>query len=197
MDPKSSYHHGNLAQALLERAEQVLAASGPEKLSLRALAEHVGVSPSAVYRHFKDKDEILSALAAEGFAEMRDSFRAFSDLSPEDRLGKIGEAYVSFALKNPGKFQLMFSSILCVATPGSALNTNAVEAYGELLAVVAQVLPKPYNFAQGNRAATAAWSLVHGLAMLQVSGAINDEPGPGTLDPAKLGEILRFGLGRA
>ncbi len=63
----SNYHHGNLRQELMNRAEQHLLESGSNELSLRALAREIGVSQTAPYRHFRDKNALLAALATEGF----------------------------------------------------------------------------------------------------------------------------------
>ena len=70
LEPKP-YHHGDLRRALMDSADAILERDGPNALSLRAVAREAGVSPAAPYHHFKDKDELLSAIAREGKCHSR------------------------------------------------------------------------------------------------------------------------------
>jgi len=106
-----SYHHGNLRQDLLQRAAEVIAGDGIEKLSLRALARDLGVSHSAPARHFKDKAALLSALAEESYTRVVTELDAAMEAAGSDpmaRYNAIGKALVAFALERPAYFRAMF-----------------------------------------------------------------------------------------
>src|SRR5262245_65940652 len=101
MSTSSSYHHGDLRQAVLQEAGEVLEKEGLDALSLRELARRAGVSHAAPYRHFPDRDALLAALAAEGFELL---YRGL-DKRPE---GDLGAGHVEFALAHPQRFRLIF-----------------------------------------------------------------------------------------
>lgn len=98
----STYHHGELRPALLRAAAKILEKDGPEAISLRDLARRAGVSHNAPYRHFADRQALLDALAAEGFALLAAELQGKS--WREQAVG-----YVRFALANPERFRLMFT----------------------------------------------------------------------------------------
>src|SRR5437667_11582746 len=106
------YHHGDLSRALVEAARRILEAEGPAALSLRAVAREAGVSPAAPYHHFKDKGELLEAVAQEGW-EMLDQVigKAKADArSPADALDEIGVGYVCFARENPALYRVLYDT---------------------------------------------------------------------------------------
>src|SRR5271163_4591233 len=104
------YHHGDLSRALVAAGRRILEAEGPAALSLRAVAREAGVSPAAPYHHFKDKSELLDAVAEEGWHELGDAIRkglASAD-DPKLALHEVGVAYVTFARQNPALYRLMY-----------------------------------------------------------------------------------------
>jgi AcrR family transcriptional regulator len=152
----STYHHGDLRAALLQAAEEILEEQGVAALSIREAARRAGVSHNAPYRHFPDRDSLLAELAAEGFR------RLGAELAAQSGRG-IGEAYVRFALAQPERFRLMFG----------AQRKAAQETYATLVSA----FRKDGAIADPERAAAAAWSLVHGLAQLVLDGQFKNEPG--------------------
>ncbi len=103
-----AYHHGNLRKALLERAAEVIAESGIEALSLRALARDLGVSHAAPRAHFADRQALLGELAKEGFRLCVDAMRAGADAAGPDPVARyraLGRSYVQFALDQPSYFR--------------------------------------------------------------------------------------------
>lgn len=145
-----SYHHGDLKAALLQVAGKELEKHGVASLSLRELARRAGVSHNAPYRHFPDRDALLSALAAEGFELLGDALQS----RPRR---EMGEAYVEFALAHPQRFRLMFGGI-------AGREGRDRRAYEGLLKSFADLgEDAPY-------AAAAAWGLVHGLSHLLLDG---------------------------
>jgi AcrR family transcriptional regulator len=155
---KGAYHHGDLRPALLRAAADVLEKQGLDALTLRDLASRAGVSHNAPYRHFKDRDALLAALAEDGFRALGKALEGKSG-------NPMGEAYVRFALAHPARFRLMFGGGLRLSDhPG--LRAASGGAYDALLQALRarQDLPDP------EIAAAAAWSLVHGLANLLLDG---------------------------
>lgn len=168
---RASYHHGDLRAALLTSAMQMLEEGEP--FSLRAVARRAGVSPTAPYRHFADRDALESALAAEGFADLKADLLARRDVpaSPED-LADLGVAYVDFALRRPALFRLMFGNECDDA------NDQRVRAAAELHDLLARAVARAYPEPGADPAALAlaGWSLVHGLACLHLDGKLPASP---------------------
>lgn len=106
------YHHGDLSRALVAAGRRILEAEGPDALSLRAVAREAGVSPAAPYHHFKDKGELLAAVAAEGWNELSAAIAAARAREPDPALAitEIGVAYVVFARRNPALYRIMYRS---------------------------------------------------------------------------------------
>src|SRR5476649_2586869 len=101
------YHHGDLSRALVDAARRILEAEGAAALSLRAVAREAGVSPAAPYHHFKDKTELLEAVAHEGW-DMLDAALAAAKAnaaSPAEAMNDLGVAYVCFARDNPALYR--------------------------------------------------------------------------------------------
>lgn len=144
----TTYHHGDLRAAVLSAAWKLIQKEGVGGLSVREAARRAGVSHSAPYRHFADRDALLTALVAEGFELLMKAL--------ENRAGReLGEAYVGFALEHPERFRLMFSG---------------GRARADLLAHFAK--PFAHLGADAAAAGAAAWSLVHGLASLVLEGQL-------------------------
>jgi AcrR family transcriptional regulator len=152
----STYHHGALRPALLEAAGDILETDGVGALSLREAARRAGVSHSAPYRHFPDRDSLLAALAAEGFALLDEELKN----RPE---GHMGLGYVEFALGRPQRFRLMFGGQLRYHDHPE-LRARAEASYVGLQRTFAELGD------DAPMAAAAAWSLVHGLASLILDG---------------------------
>src|ERR1700716_351231 len=110
MPSKTTYHHGNLRPALVRAAMELLEEGGEAALSLRAVARRAGVSPAAPYRHFPDREALVSAVAAQGYRELAERLAAAhpAPATPED-LADVAVAYVQFALAHPALFRAMFS----------------------------------------------------------------------------------------
>jgi AcrR family transcriptional regulator len=161
----STYHHGELRPALLRAAARVLEKEGPAALSLRELARRAGVSHNAPYRHFSDREALLAALAADGFRTLGEALGQASGRA-------MGEAYVRFALEHPQLFRLMFGGHLAFSRHRE-LARAAARPYEALLAA----LRAQPGLAEPEKAAAAAWSLVHGLAHLLLDGHFASQAG--------------------
>src|SRR5277367_2199083 len=106
------YHHGDLSRALVDAARRILEAEGAAALSLRAVAREAGVSPAAPYHHFKDKTELLEAVAHGGWEAMSEIIAEArrSAKDPTEGIANIGVAYVRFARENPALYRLMYDT---------------------------------------------------------------------------------------
>jgi AcrR family transcriptional regulator len=155
---RKPYHHGNVPAALQAAARQSLEAGDPEHLGLRDLARKIGVSPTAAYRHFTNKDDLMASVAAEGFDELRAALRD-AENQPDPGVG-VGLAYVEFALSRPGLFRLMFGPLLSERDKYATLRDSAAEA----LAVMERLGHADGAPAARQRAsAMVAYSAIHGL----------------------------------
>ncbi|MFE3442726.1 TetR/AcrR family transcriptional regulator [Nocardia sp. NPDC059180] len=161
----TSYHHGDLPGALVRAAVELLEEGGASELSLRAAARRAGVSTAAPYRHFADRDALLSAVAAVGYRELAtDLAAAHPAPTTADDLSAIAIAYVRFALDRPGLFRVMFAEPCDPTSPERLAATEAIKAY--VTSIAQQVFPESDPEAM----TTALWALVHGLAFLYLDG---------------------------
>jgi AcrR family transcriptional regulator len=190
---KQAYHHGDLPAALLRAAGQLLEKEGVERLTLRSLARRTGVSHAAPYRHFRDREALLAALAAEGYAMLG---RAQREAAAAGGLRGMGEAYVRFALAHPQRFRLMFGGQLQIARHPALRDVAAKTFEGLSGALAARVGESP-----GARdASIAAWALVHGLAQLLLGDRIAVAARRGRAEEQFIRDVLgttRFAAGPA
>jgi AcrR family transcriptional regulator len=172
MKAESSYHHPDLRTALVRAAAAAIERSGYENLSLRELAESLGVSRAAPYRHFADRRALLAAVAADGFDRLTGIYNAIADQkTPQARLAAAGRAYLAFAADRPQLFRLMFVSDLLgqsTAPPDPALIKSAGEAYLVFESLVAATLDHPDDRAI-KAAAIAIMSTSYGFALLRMN----------------------------
>jgi len=194
MRAKRPYHHANLKQNLLDAAVDLLAEAGLHGFTLREVARRAGVSHNAPYRHFRDKDDLVAAVAAEGFDRLTESMKeAMAEgSSAAERLRLAGRGYVEFAVGSPRHLVVMFETRSSLEQQAGEQQAGAQRAeyavagqraFRVLLDAVSAVqaegsLPKgdPHTFA------VAAWAAVHGLAKLAVSGQL----------PFDAGQAIRF-----
>ena len=165
----ATYHHGDLRAACLRSARELLQDDeGSAGLSLRAVARRAGVSPTAPYRHFADRDALISAVAAEGYRELADCLAAAhpEPRTPDD-LAAVAIAYVRFALDNPALFRAMF------VEPCDPANEERVAAVATITAYVGALVTRVFPEADVEGMATAVWALVHGLAFLYLDGKLD------------------------
>lgn len=166
------YHHGDLRAALVEAAAAAVEQAGPEALSLRELAQSLGVSTAAPYRHFRDRDALLAEVAAQGFAELAQAYgRAqASAAEPRAAMREAARAYLTLAFRKPGLFRLMFTSDILDDAPPALLD-RAAEAWTALYRVVAALEPGAGEAAVKRRAITG-WSTLHGFIVLVQGGRL-------------------------
>jgi AcrR family transcriptional regulator len=197
--PRRRYHHGNLRRALLDEALATIAADGPDGLTLREIGARLGVSRTALYRHFADKEALLEAVATEGFRTLREQLLAAWQAGGQAPAGfdAMGAAYIHFAVANPAHYRVMFGRRIYPRPHPPEL---ATEAAGALHALVdALIALQRDGLARRDDPATMArfvWAMVHGVAMLAINGQLQEPVGVEPLTRYAL-ERLRDAVGAA
>lgn len=186
---KFKYHHGNLREALLAAALDILATDGIDGLSLRSLARATGVTQAAPYSHFRDKDELLAAVAETGFQRLALSMAesAAGAKTVQEKIERLACAYVRFATGNKPLFGIMFGRELSNLKRFPTLAMTAGKSYALISAALAQK-------ASGEEArflTVAVWSLCHGLTTLVVEEKLS----PAQIGAADLDTLVKRTLG--
>jgi AcrR family transcriptional regulator len=188
--PARSYHHGNLRRALLDEALVTIRHDGVEGVTLRDIGARLGVSRTALYRHFADKGALLAAVATEGFRLLRQHLLdAWESGRNDAAFHDMGVAYVRFAVDNPSHYRVMFGGFLERRPPEPELQVEAKGAFQALVDAVAAL--QRDGFLRKDDPVLAArhiWALVHGIAMLAIDGLL---PEPDSVD-----ELMRYSFQR-
>jgi AcrR family transcriptional regulator len=172
---RRGYHHGNLRQALIEAALGLVEERGVPEFTLREVARRVGVTHAAPQRHFEDRAALVAAVAEQGFrgllARVEQALSPGSAHDPAARLNALGVAYVQFAVRNPAHFRVMFSAELVDKSRHPSLQAAAQAIHDFLVDSIAEGQRKG-EIVRGDplELAFAAWSLVHGCAVLLIDG---------------------------
>ena len=188
MKNDSRYHHGDLRAALVKAAAAASARGGSENLSLRELAESLGVSRAAPYRDFADRRALLAAVAADGFDRLTAIYRSVHGRSARARLAAAGRGYLAFAAERPQIFRLMFVSDLLgqsAVPPDPVLIKAASECYVAFEGLVAATLDTA-DAGAIKAAAVAIMSTSYGFALLRM----NDRLKPFMYGPLTQSELV-------
>ena len=159
-----TYHHGDLRSAVVAEGLRLLKNQEADTLSLREIARNVGVSATALYRHFPDKASLLAALATAGYAMLAEQQSDAAKGEGQERFAQLGRAYVRFAVANPALFRLIF-----VNSPAD-MHAHSIAPSGSAASLLEQGVAQMMGADASPEARFAvmvrAWSLVHGLSML-------------------------------
>ena len=164
------YHHGNLKEALLRAALELIAQKGPAGFTFAEAARWAGVSPAAPYRHFRDRDELLANVALRGFERFAIVLdKAWDDGRPQPfaALDRLGKAYLEFARAEPGYYSAMFEAGIPLAT--SAELRDAGERAFAVLRSASEMLcaqMPPQSRPPVLMVALHIWAMSHGIASL-------------------------------
>ena len=172
----NSYHHGDLRSTLLNEADTMLREFGIQELSLRKLSSRVGVSRTAPYHHFKNKNELLCAIAEQGFSRLNDKIRSSFDQennTTNDKLRNYVHGYVKFAGDNPELYELMFGRTIWKQQKSTeSLRTSAYPCFQHQLEMIGQwqksgLIDKRQNTL---RLSQVIWGTLHGITKLYIDG---------------------------
>ncbi len=181
-------HDGGLRRDLVHAALELVETSGTRGLSWREIARRANVSHTAPYRHFANKEELLAAVAEQGFrslAERMDKQMAGAPNDVAKRLEAMAIAYVEFAAENPAHFRVMFGRDVPDINKHPALREAHDVTDGLFRTGVAQVLEAAGKITVDvDQFALMAWSMVHGLASLIVDGRVGDV-GEAAIEPGE------------
>ncbi|MEL7543766.1 MAG: TetR/AcrR family transcriptional regulator [Pseudomonadota bacterium] len=170
MTKRTGYHHGNLRAALLDAARSLIETKGTGGFTLAEAARNAGVSPGAPYRHFKDRNDILGALALEGFELFAERLETAWEHGRPDAMtafARVGRAYLKFAQEDPAAYRAMFDTELAPDdVPGlRRASGRAFDALRTCCAALIERVP-PARRPPVDLMSVHLWSISHGTATL-------------------------------
>jgi AcrR family transcriptional regulator len=190
---RRSYHHGNLKEALIEAARRFIAERGVGGFTLVDAARLVGVTPAALYRHFRGREALLEEVAGRGFTDLAERLaRSLTSRgTPLERFTRMGEAYLAFAEEEPGYYAAIFETRGAPMTAEQAASDvpPRPSPFDLLLEALKSTFPDGFGGVEPRFVALEVWALSHGLATLSASGHLPKGPGM----PDKY-EMLRAGV---
>lgn len=188
-EPKkaSSYHHGNLKEALITTALEMVENEGLQSITVRELTRRLGTSRSAIYRHFDSKDALMKAVILAGFEKLDAAVRPSllqRDKSVLERFHSMGRAYIGFAVNHPSLYRVLFGDELKEEREDACDMHDATQATGFHALVELVVEAQEEKILQEGDAmmqATVIWSMVHGLSNLLIDGHVHIQDNLDTL----------------
>ncbi|MEM9968136.1 MAG: TetR/AcrR family transcriptional regulator [Pseudomonadota bacterium] len=191
--PKRGYHHGNLRQALVQAALELIEARGPTGFTLSEAAKQAGVTPAAVYRHFDGREALIAEAAQQGyaiFAELMEYAYQSGQPSALAAFEATGRAYLAFARKYPGHYIAMFESGISVnRTPDLAAVAQRANGVLEKAATdLSQRIPEDKR-PPASMFSAHVWAMSHGVVELFARNS------PGRASPFPPEDLLETGIG--
>jgi len=175
--PKKPYHHGDLKNALIQAAIEILASEGAGGLSLRKAARRAGVSHAAPYAHFADKQALIAAVSTEGYRRLHARILAANARYPGDPLRRLIEgawAYAAFALEDPDHFRVTLSGVVAREQDYPELTQATAASFGLVVQIVAECQAAGLlRAAPPDLMTVSIWSAVHGLVSLALEGQLS------------------------
>ncbi|MBL0173265.1 MAG: TetR/AcrR family transcriptional regulator [Gemmatimonadaceae bacterium] len=168
-------------QAILDAARELFVSEGVEATTMRAIAEKIGYTPTAIYHHFRDKDTLLVELCMVDFKALGQSLYKIGRIEdPIERLRRMGMSYADFAIANPSQYRFMFMTSMqhsMVDCDGNPISPPDEDAYAFLLQTVTEGIQaglyRP-ELSDPNELAQMTWGAIHGVVSLWMNHA--DDP---------------------
>ncbi len=188
--PRDRYHHGDLRRALLDEALRTIQQDGVDGLTLREIALRLGVSRTALYRHFTDKRALLSSVATEGFRLLTERLLNAWTAGGVRGFNAMGVAYIRFAMGNPSHYRVMFGGFVDNAPRDEDLVRESTAAFQALVdAIVALQKAGAVRKDDPKRLAQFIWAAVHGVSMLIIDGQLAHQQ-------AQIDDLIQFAVER-
>lgn len=176
MENRKSYHHGNLKKTLIAITIEMLEHGSPNEISLRKVSKAAGVTHAAAYRHFKNKNDLLAAIAAQGFDVLEKQISYIESRypnNPQQQFIEAGVAYVELAVNSPEITQLMFGGHFDEESANDVYQATSNKAYAALLSIIQNGVDAGIFINHDPQALTLSlWSIVHGFAMLKTGNQL-------------------------
>jgi len=192
--PRKNYHHGDLKNALIKAGVEILSKEGIDGLSLRKVAQRAGVSHSAPYSHFPDKQSLIAAISTEGFNQLYSELDAAvlaNSKNPKKQLQQGALAYLQFALKNTDTFKIMFSGALEMEKEYPAFVEISHRTFQRVVDVVKACQEAGVMRAtSAEMLAVTVWGQVHGIVSLALEGQISHS----VLDDHEIHDVVAFAV---
>lgn len=196
MDEQKPYHHTDLKNTLVAAGLAILAEQGVNELNLRAVARRAGVSHTAPYRHFADKEALIVAIAEDGFRRLGEQLaaaKADAAGGAPAQLAAVGYTYIVFAIEQPDSFRLMFSHIIAHREQYLELCALAKACFQLLQSIIeAGQVSGEFAAADSVELTKSVWAMIHGLASLLVEGQFSEE----AQEAQAQGQTIHFHLER-
>jgi AcrR family transcriptional regulator len=188
--PRDRYHHGDLRRALLDEALRTIQQDGVGALTLRPIGLRLGVSRTALYRHFTDKRALLSAVATEGFRLLTERLLDAWKAGGVRGFNAMGVAYIRFAMANPSHYRVMFGGFVDDRPRDEDLTRESTAAFQALVdAIVALQKEGAVRKDDPLRLAQFIWAAVHGVSMLIIDGQLAHQR-------AQIDDVILFAVER-
>jgi AcrR family transcriptional regulator len=196
MPKKKTYHHGDLKNALINAGVEILAKDGVSGLSLRKVASKAGVSHTAPYSHFADKQALIAAISTEGFRQLYERVEAVAEkykTRPSRQLVEVAWSYVQFAMDDRDRFKVMFSGVLEKEKEYPEFVVESQKNF-QLVKMIVEANQAAGVLRSGpsDLMALSAWGIIHGFIMLLLEGQISHR----VLEQKSLRELVEFQLGQ-
>lgn len=181
---------------IMDAAREMFAERGYEAVTMRAIAEQIQYTPTAIYHHFRDKEELLAEVCARDFLALAGEFRRLADIAdPIERLYRTGRTYIRFALEHPNHYRAMFMTPVPHTHEKFRIERRNPDqdAYAFLLATVRQGIEQGRfrpELQDPELLAQIFWAGVHGIASLHIAKAQGDDGWVDWKDPAKSSEMM-------
>jgi len=194
MPKKKTYHHGDLKNALIKAGVEILAKDGVSGLSLRKVASKAGVSHTAPYSHFADKQALIAAISTEGFRQLYERVSVVVEeykTRPSMQLVEVAWAYVQFALDDRDRFKVMFSGVLEKEKEYPEFVAESQKNFQLVkMTVEANQAAGVLRSGPSDLAALSVWGIIHGFIMLLLEGQISHT----VLEQKSLRDLVEFQL---
>jgi AcrR family transcriptional regulator len=188
--PRDRYHHGDLRRALLDEALRTIQQDGVDALTLRTIGVRLGVSRTALYRHFTDKRALLSSVATEGFRLLTDRLLNAWNAGGIRGFNAMGVAYIRFAMGNPSHYRVMFGGFVDDGPRNDDLMRESTAAFQALVdAIVALQQEGAVREDDPLQLAQFIWAAVHGVSMLIIDGQLAHQQ-------ARIDDLIQFAVER-